>query len=184
MQKNSHCSYCGRLFEPAQPWPRLCPGCGQISYLNPLPVAVTLLPVSGGLLAVRRAIPPHLGHLALPGGYINLGETWQQAAAREVQEETGVPLVPQELLLFDVQSAPDSTLLIFALAQPHRLVQNGRLSPAGDAADPRNSQTHACIDLPGFQGDGEAGGVCVITDPALLAWELHRQAAEKYFHGA
>ena len=46
-QRHSHCSYCGSLFANEQPWPRACRPCGNISYLNPLPVAVTLLPVDG-----------------------------------------------------------------------------------------------------------------------------------------
>src|SRR6476659_9743246 len=52
-----------------------------MSWANPLPVSVVLVPVDGGLLLVRRAIPP-VGQLALPGGYINLGESWEEAGAR------------------------------------------------------------------------------------------------------
>jgi ADP-ribose pyrophosphatase YjhB (NUDIX family) len=42
----------------------------------------------GGLLKVRRA---------LPGGYQMLGQTWQEAGAREVLEETGVVIFPEAL---------------------------------------------------------------------------------------
>src|ERR1700687_165917 len=77
--RNTHCSFCGHAFQPDAPWPRACAECGQVSYLKPLPVAVTLVPVDDGLLVVRRGIEPGRGRLALPGGYINLGETWQQA---------------------------------------------------------------------------------------------------------
>ncbi|MBC8076948.1 MAG: NUDIX hydrolase, partial [Chloroflexales bacterium] len=66
-QKNAHCSYCGAPFAAAAPWPRRCAACGNTSYLNPLPVAVVLVPVGGGVLLVRRAIPPQQGTLALPG---------------------------------------------------------------------------------------------------------------------
>ncbi len=61
-----------------------------MSFLNPLPVAVMLVPAAGGLVVIRRGIEPAKGLLALPGGYINLGESWQQAAARELFEETGI----------------------------------------------------------------------------------------------
>ena len=74
-RKNSHCSYCGRPFAEGQPWPRTCAGCARVSYLNPLPVAVLLLPAGGGLLCVRRAIEPGKGLLALPGGFIDVAET-------------------------------------------------------------------------------------------------------------
>jgi 8-oxo-dGTP pyrophosphatase MutT (NUDIX family) len=39
---------------------------------------------------VRRAIPPARDTLALPGGFIDYGESWQNAAARELREETGI----------------------------------------------------------------------------------------------
>src|SRR5690242_7398215 len=93
-KKNSHCSYCGAAFDEDQPWPRLCANCGHRSYLNPAPVSVVLVPVDDGLLVVRRGIMPRQGMLALPGGFINAGESWQEAGAREVREETGVELEP------------------------------------------------------------------------------------------
>jgi ADP-ribose pyrophosphatase YjhB (NUDIX family) len=46
------------------------------------------------VLLVRRNIEPQIGQLALPGGYMNLGETWQQAGARELFEETGTIIRP------------------------------------------------------------------------------------------
>ena len=57
-ERNSHCSYCGHPFSPHQPWPRTCANCGEISFQNPAPVAVVLVPIDGGLLAVRRGIEP------------------------------------------------------------------------------------------------------------------------------
>lgn len=103
MKKHAHCGYCGSAFAADQPWPRLCASCHRVSYLNPTPVAVCLLPVDGGLLCVRRAIPPAVGQLALPGGYIDLAETWQGAAARELFEETGIVADGQAIRLLDWQ---------------------------------------------------------------------------------
>ena len=117
MKKNSHCSFCGARFDDDAPWPRTCAACGKTSYINPLPVAVLLQPVDGGLLAIRRAIPP-VGRLALPGGFIDVGERWQAAAARELREETGVQIDPATIREARVLSAPDGTLLVFGLAPP------------------------------------------------------------------
>jgi ADP-ribose pyrophosphatase YjhB (NUDIX family) len=50
-------------------------------------VAVVLLPVHGALVTVRRDMEPRKGELAPPGGFMELGETWQEAAARELREE-------------------------------------------------------------------------------------------------
>ncbi len=98
----SHCSYCGAAFPESAGWPRTCAHCGNITFRNPLPVTVVLLPVilsieQTGVVVIRRAIPPKVGELALPGGFINFGETWQEAGAREVLEETGARIAPDEI---------------------------------------------------------------------------------------
>ena len=115
LQKNSHCSFCGARFNDA-PWPKKCRSCGQTSYLNPLPVVVALVPIAGGLVVVRRNIEPQKGTLTLPGGYVDLNETWQEGAIRELQEETGIAIGVEELRLYDVQNGLDDTLVIFGLA--------------------------------------------------------------------
>jgi ADP-ribose pyrophosphatase YjhB (NUDIX family) len=161
--KNAHCSYCGRAFEAAASWPRTCAGCGETSYVNPLPVAVLLLPVDGALLAVRRAIDPRKGELALPGGFIGAGESWQEAAARELREETGVTVDPAEVEDFRVLSAPDGTVLIFGLARPR----------------PRAA-------LPPFVPSDETAEVCFLTSAAAaadLAFPLHARIVREYFEG-
>jgi ADP-ribose pyrophosphatase YjhB (NUDIX family) len=157
-KRNSHCSFCGHPFAEDQPWPRSCTNCAQTSYLNPLPVAVVLVPVDDGLLLVRRSIPPRVGMLALPGGYINLGESWQAAGAREVLEETGLAIDPQEICDFRVLSAPDGTVLIFGVA--------GRRSAA---------------DLPAFAPTDEASECVVLRAPEELAFPLHTQVVNEFF---
>ena len=157
--KNSHCSYCGSRFAAGQPWPRTCGACGGVSYLNPLPVAVLLLPVDDGLLLVRRNLPDGRGRLALPGGFINLGESWQQAAARELLEETGVAADPGEVNHFQTLSAPDGTLLVFGLAG------RGRRS----------------AELPPFVPTDETVERVIATAPQELAFPLHTRVMREFF---
>ncbi len=56
------------------------------------------------LLLIRRRNPPFQGQYALPGGFVEYGETTEQAAARELLEETG--LVAVKLKLIGVYSDP------------------------------------------------------------------------------
>ncbi len=86
-------------------------------FKNPVPVTVCLLPIDGKLLGIRRGIEPRKGFIALPGGYVNADETWQQACCRELLEETGIKCDPTLIELFSVESAIDSNrILIFGLA--------------------------------------------------------------------
>lgn len=155
-QKNSFCSYCGSRFANAQ-WPRHCANCGKLTYQNPLPVSVVLLPVDNGLLVVERGIEPRRGQLALPGGFIELGETWQEAGARELWEEVQIPLKAELIRLFDVLSAPDGTVLIFGLAAPWY------------------------GELPFFTPTVESPARHIIHAPTSLAFPLHTQIVQNYF---
>src|SRR3954467_1020697 len=113
-EKNSHCSYCGHAFDPDQAWPRHCHNCGKTTYRTPTPVAVVLLPVDNGLLVIRRGAGNErgIGQLGLPGGYMDYNETWQEAAARELFEETGMVIDPDEVREVRVMNGSAGTVLV------------------------------------------------------------------------
>ncbi len=59
------------------------------------------------VLLIERAWPPYEGQLALPGGFVNDGETFIQAAQRELHEETGLVVDVAMLHPVNVYDAPD-----------------------------------------------------------------------------
>jgi ADP-ribose pyrophosphatase YjhB (NUDIX family) len=67
-----------------------CPNCDYVYWNNPIPAAGCLIEQGGNILLIRRKSPPHAGEWSLPVGFLQYGETAEQAAAREVAEETGL----------------------------------------------------------------------------------------------
>ncbi len=77
----------------------ICPQCGAVveSYRNPAPTVDAIIhDPERGVVLVERGRPP-CGH-ALPGGFIEEGESAEQAAVREAFEETGLEITLESLL--------------------------------------------------------------------------------------
>jgi ADP-ribose pyrophosphatase YjhB (NUDIX family) len=65
------------------------------NYRNPFPTVDVIIEVEGGIVLIQRKTPPH--GWALPGGFVDYGESLEEAAIREAKEETSldVELVSQ-----------------------------------------------------------------------------------------
>ena len=101
------CGGCGTEFVD-ESWPRTCAGCGKYTFRGPKPLVKAVVPVAGGrLMVARRDIEPMRGRPELPGGYIEYGETWQEAMVRELREETGLVFEPDQVTLHSVRSVGD-----------------------------------------------------------------------------
>lgn len=92
-----------------------------IIYKNPTPVAVCVLRIAEPgqapkLLAVKRGIEPRIGGLALPGGYIDEGESAEMAAARELLEEANLNVPVGAWHPVATRVTPDNKLLVFLQA--------------------------------------------------------------------
>ena len=95
------CPSCGSRLalreSEGQPRP-VCPDCGRIMYYDPKLAATCVVERQGRTLFVQRGIPTGYGLWSLPGGYVDRGELVEDAAAREVFEETGLKVVAERLI--------------------------------------------------------------------------------------
>ena len=115
------------------------------------------------VLAVRRANPPYRGRWALPGGFVGEGEDLADAAARELQEETGVSSVRAHLEQLRTYGAPrrDPRGRVVTVAYLALVPQVEAPTGGSDAAE---AAWAPVIDL--------------LADPRRLAFDHHRILAD------
>ena len=65
-------------------------------YRNPLPTVDIIIEVKGGIVLIERKNPPH--GWAIPGGFVDYGESVEACAVREAREETGLNVRLKDLL--------------------------------------------------------------------------------------
>lgn len=165
MEKNSHCSFCGVKYI-SDAWPRHCDSCKQDTWRNPLPVTVIRCVVidhlnNQGVVCIRRAIEPHIGEFALPGGYLDVTDSsWEDGAVREFFEETGTKLDPNDLLLEKVITSPtNGNLLLFCSAR----ISTNQLAK--------------------FIPNNEVSELTIAWAPLELCFPTHTEALENFFNG-
>ncbi len=91
----------------------VCSACGLVIYHNPR-VAAGVIPVQDGRVAlVRRAMKPCRGTWVFPGGYVDMGESVEDAARREVWEETGLRVELERLLGVYSRDGEDVVLVVY-----------------------------------------------------------------------
>jgi NADH pyrophosphatase NudC (nudix superfamily) len=105
------CSQCGALLErrwvTADNRDRLaCTACNAVHYQNPKVLVVAMISRGSQVLLCRRAHAPSAGLWNAPSGFMEEGETLEQAAARETFEETGVTIDPDNLILYTIANLP------------------------------------------------------------------------------
>jgi ADP-ribose pyrophosphatase YjhB (NUDIX family) len=83
-----YCPRCGREAEIVYPRFMSCAHCGYGAYYNPKPVAAAIPATADGrIILLRRGFDPGKGLWTFPGGFVDLGESVEEAARRETMEE-------------------------------------------------------------------------------------------------
>lgn len=87
-----------------------CPHCGTSvrQYRNPIPTVDIIIELANGIVLIERRNPPF--GWALPGGFVDYGETLEQAANREASEETCLTIENLRLLGCYSDPARDSRM--------------------------------------------------------------------------
>ena len=135
-KQRKHCLYCGELLTKKYEdgiQRDYCPACHTFFYENPLPVVSCILEHDRRILLVKRDRAPSKGYWCLPTGFAEAGESIEDAARRELQEETGIK--GKIIRLLDVDSYKsrfygDLLFLTFIVEQI-----GGKLSVGDDCAE-------------------------------------------------
>ncbi len=126
-----------------------CPSCGATvkQYRNPFPTVDIIIELDRKILLIKRKNPPY--GWALPGGFVDYGESLEQAALREAREETG--LVVNNLQLLGCYSDPSRDSRMHTISTVYYGQGSGTPQAADDAADlalfdPRSLPAPLCFD--------------------------------------
>ena len=92
MRRNRFCGGCGgRMKHDAAERALRCPACGQVNYPMIAPAVIVALTCGDSILLAKNANSAW-NHYGLVAGYVEVGETLEQAVRREVMEEVGLPV--------------------------------------------------------------------------------------------
>ena len=160
MSQPVYCPRCGTLMERRLVDDRdreVCPDCGFIFYRNPVPAVGVVVALEGKVVLVRRRYEPRAGCWALPAGFMELGESAEDAAIRECHEETGLLVRVDHLLgVYSYGEGQRTGLLIIYAAT----ATGGELVAADDAT--------------------EAGAFALDALPTPMAFPTHLQAIDRW----
>ena len=130
-----YCPKCGggldkKIVKSNEPKRLVCQACSFIFYQDPKVVAGTVFTLNGGIVLLKRGVEPAIGKWVFPGGYVDRGESVQEAAVRETKEECllDVRLGP----LLNVYSYPRSPNVIIVYTAE---VIGGTLTAADESTE-------------------------------------------------
>lgn len=172
MRKKAYCSLCGStlaldVLEGKER--QVCTRCQEICYENPLPAASVILPNRNReVLLVRRAREPFKDMWCFPVGFAETGESIEDAALRELQEETGIK--GNIVQLVDVSSHRNSVYgdLLIVTFEAERISGTER---AGD--DAFDCAYFPAMSLPKLAFDSQEKAAQRFIDLKKDLWNMH-----------
>jgi 8-oxo-dGTP diphosphatase len=129
----SFCRECGVRLQPRIAFGRLrgvCPNCGAVDFEDPKVAVGVVVELDGRIVLGKRNHEPKLGCWSFPSGFVDSGEVLEEAALREVAEETGLNVRLERLL--GVYSRSGERVVFVAYAGE---VVGGSLSPGEECME-------------------------------------------------
>jgi len=111
----------------------VCSECGEVNYANPIPASAVGIVDEDRILLVKRAIEPKKGLWCLPSGFVEIDETVQECAIREVKEETNLDIVLTGIV--DVYTVFEDPRYVCLLVVYTGNVTGGDLAAGDDAEE-------------------------------------------------
>jgi 8-oxo-dGTP diphosphatase len=110
-----------------------CPSCGAsvTQYRNPFPTVDIIIEIDNGIVLIERKNPPF--GWALPGGFVDYGESLEEAAIREAREETSLEV--RNLRLLGCYSDPSRDSRMHTISTVFIAEGSGQPRAADDAAN-------------------------------------------------
>lgn len=122
---------------------RHCDHCDRTVFLDPKVAAVVLALVDEKLVLVKRGIEPQMGRWAFPSGFVDRGESVEDAAVREFKEETGLDASLERLIGVYSDTGSPVVLVVYKAG-----VVGGTMQAGHDADDAALFDPDRLPDLP------------------------------------
>lgn len=159
------CPECGTKLEQSEAFGKtraVCPNCGHVHFEDPKVAVGVIVELNGGIVLGKRAHEPKLGCWSFPSGFVDSGEVLEDAARREVMEETGLEV------------RIDSLLGAYSLAGDRVVF----IAYAGTAVGGELVAGEECFEVATFPPDALPELAFPNDGPILEAWARTRQTTE------
>lgn len=129
------CPRCGggldkRIVKATEPKRLVCQACSFIFYQDPKVVAGTIFTLKGGIVLLKRGVEPAQGKWVFPGGYVDRGESVEDAAIRETKEESMLDVKLASLLNVYSYARSPNVIVVYAAE-----VLGGELAAADESVE-------------------------------------------------